>query len=158
MLPPKNSVFLTGAAVPRGLGAPSDTEPNELPLIGVVCPNAGLVRAVVGPVLLCNPKGLGLDYDASNSDGTPSGEKPNEATVRGETGKSCAEVTLHYRAIVKHSTGENWTNSELILSSARPDTRTKSLPTLRQVRIQESLSCQHCFSICLFLLPTNLQI
>lgn len=55
-----------------------------------------------------------------------------------DKGKPCADVSLHYRAIVTQSTGEDWTNAKLTLSTMKSDTRAKALPTLHRVKIQQT--------------------
>jgi hypothetical protein len=55
--------------------------------------------------------------------------------VTGPDGKPTTKVALHYRATVNQSTGEDWVDSTLNLSTASPDTRGTKLPTLPTIKI-----------------------
>ncbi|KAJ3507403.1 hypothetical protein NLJ89_g6323 [Agrocybe chaxingu] len=53
-----------------------------------------------------------------------------------ENGKPSSCVTLHYRARVKQSTGEDWTNAALTLSTIASDTIVRRIPQLRTITMR----------------------
>lgn len=53
-----------------------------------------------------------------------------------DAGKPPSTVSLKYRAKVQQSTGEDWTNTLLVLSTAASDTDSKRIPRLPVVRIR----------------------
>jgi uncharacterized protein (TIGR02231 family) len=57
------------------------------------------------------------------------------ATTDPESGQPAGLVSLKYRARVMQSTGEDWTDASLILSTATSDTFTKGIPELLSLRI-----------------------
>jgi hypothetical protein len=52
-----------------------------------------------------------------------------------EGGRPADSVTLKYRARVMQSTGEDWTDATIILSTATSDTFTKGIPSLPSSRV-----------------------
>ncbi|KAF8903751.1 hypothetical protein CPB84DRAFT_1728192 [Gymnopilus junonius] len=54
-----------------------------------------------------------------------------------ENGKPSPSVALHYRARVTQSTGEDWNNVSLTLSTITSDSFVKRIPQLRPVKIQQ---------------------
>ena len=61
-----------------------------------------------------------------------------------ENGKPSSSVSLHYRARVSQSTGEDWNNTALTLSTVASDTVVKQIPQLRRVRIQPAQFMRTC--------------
>lgn len=53
-----------------------------------------------------------------------------------EAGIPAPSVSLHYRARITQSTGEDWTDVELTLSTADMDLSNKTIPVLRPTKIQ----------------------
>ncbi|KAI0287205.1 hypothetical protein BC826DRAFT_917531 [Russula brevipes] len=53
-----------------------------------------------------------------------------------EAGVPASSVSLHYRARVTQSTGEDWTNVELTLSTADMDLSNQAIPVLRPTKIR----------------------
>src|SRR5580698_135524 len=53
-----------------------------------------------------------------------------------EAGMPTPSVSLHYRARITQSTGEDWTDVELSLSTADMDLSNKTIPVLRPTKIQ----------------------
>lgn len=53
-----------------------------------------------------------------------------------EDGKPSASVALHYRARITQSTGEDWTDTSLILSTVTSDTMVKKIPELAPIKIK----------------------
>jgi hypothetical protein len=51
-------------------------------------------------------------------------------------------VSLHYRAHITQSTGEDWTDVKLTLSAADMDLSNKTIPALRPTNIQPLVSEQ----------------
>jgi len=56
-----------------------------------------------------------------------------------ENGKPSSTVTLQYRARVKQSTGEDWTDTALTLSTVASDATTQSIPHLKSMEIRPQL-------------------
>jgi hypothetical protein len=52
-----------------------------------------------------------------------------------ESGKPSSSVSLHYRARITQSTGEDWNNTALTLSTVASDTVVKRIPQLNPVKI-----------------------
>jgi hypothetical protein len=50
-------------------------------------------------------------------------------------GKPSKQVSLNYRARICQTTGEDWTDTALVLSTANSDTLTRGVPTLAKLRI-----------------------
>ncbi|TFK61460.1 hypothetical protein BDN72DRAFT_965157 [Pluteus cervinus] len=75
---------------------------------------------------------LKLTYIVSNVSWTPAYEL-HAQTVKGKPSNT---VSLQYRAKVKQSTGEDWTNTSLTLSTVSSDTSAKSIPELAPVKIR----------------------
>ncbi|KAG6849296.1 hypothetical protein H0H93_009651 [Arthromyces matolae] len=59
-----------------------------------------------------------------------------ELHAKTESGKPSPAVSLHYRARVTQSTGEDWTNTSLTLSTMSSDTIAKRIPRLIPVKLQ----------------------
>jgi hypothetical protein len=55
--------------------------------------------------------------------------------VTGADGKPTTKLALHYRAAVNQSTGEDWTEAILILSTASPDSLGSHIPRLASMKI-----------------------
>ncbi|KAF9459033.1 hypothetical protein BDZ94DRAFT_1269216 [Collybia nuda] len=60
-----------------------------------------------------------------------------------ENGKPSPSVSLHYRARVTQSTGEDWSNTSLTLSTVTADTLGKRIPELTSIRIRTYLISQN---------------
>ncbi|KAH9481857.1 Protein F37C4.5 [Psilocybe cubensis] len=75
---------------------------------------------------------LKLTYIVSNVKWTPTYEL-HATTVNG---KPSSSVSLHYRARVTQSTGEDWNNATLTLSTIASDTVVKRIPELYPVKIR----------------------
>jgi len=69
----------------------------------------------------------------SNATWTPTYEL--HATT--ENGKPSSSVSLHYRACVTQSTGEDWNDTELTLSTVTSDTVVRQIPRLRTVKLTQ---------------------
>jgi uncharacterized protein (TIGR02231 family) len=68
--------------------------------------------------------------------GDASWEPTYELHANMEGGKPSPTVSLHYRARIKQSTGEDWTDSALTLSTVASDTATRGIPHLRPMKIR----------------------
>ncbi|KAF5379823.1 hypothetical protein D9615_005794 [Tricholomella constricta] len=75
---------------------------------------------------------LKLTYIVSNVFWKPTYEL--HATM--DNGKPSSSVALHYRARITQSTGEDWTNTALTLSTLSSDTIAKSIPQLIPVKLR----------------------
>ncbi|KAG6877251.1 hypothetical protein C0992_010442 [Termitomyces sp. T32_za158] len=75
---------------------------------------------------------LKLTYIVSNVFWTPT----YELHAKTENGQPSSAVALHYRARVVQSTGEDWTNASLTLSTMSSDTAAKSIPQLIPVKLR----------------------
>lgn len=69
-----------------------------------------------------------------------------------EAGQPTASVNLHYRARIYQSTGEDWKDTTLTLSTATADSYSKGLPALKLLRItpvdaQQKAHCEEAFSL-----------
>ncbi|KAF9450483.1 hypothetical protein P691DRAFT_810305 [Macrolepiota fuliginosa MF-IS2] len=78
---------------------------------------------------------LKLTYIVSNTHWSPTYELD---AVTGENGQPSRTVSLHYRACITQSTGEDWSNAALTLSTVATDTIVKRIPRLEPVRIRVS--------------------
>ena len=58
-----------------------------------------------------------------------------ELQAESENGKPASAVSLHYRARITQSTGEDWTNVALTLSTAAMDRSDQRIPDLKPIRI-----------------------
>jgi hypothetical protein len=63
-------------------------------------------------------------------------EPAYELHARTENGKPLSSVSLHYRARVSQTTGEDWTDTALTLSTVASDTAARSIPQLKPVKIR----------------------
>ena len=59
-----------------------------------------------------------------------------ELQAESENGKPASAVSLHYRARITQSTGEDWTNVALTLSTAAMDGSDQRIPDLEPIRIR----------------------
>ncbi|KAG6867698.1 hypothetical protein C0993_012166 [Termitomyces sp. T159_Od127] len=75
---------------------------------------------------------LKLTYIVGNVFWTPT----YELHAKTENGKPSSAVALHYRARVVQSTGEDWTNASLTLSTMSSDTVAKNIPQLIPVKLR----------------------
>ncbi|KAG6855766.1 hypothetical protein H0H87_011135 [Tephrocybe sp. NHM501043] len=75
---------------------------------------------------------LKLTYIVSNVSWMPK----YELHAKTENGKPSSTVALHYRAHVVQSTGEDWTNTSLTLSTMSSDTIAKRIPQLMPVKLR----------------------
>ncbi|PPQ84015.1 hypothetical protein CVT25_000561 [Psilocybe cyanescens] len=81
---------------------------------------------------------LKLTYIVSNVQWTPTYEL-HATTVNG---KPSSSVYLHYRARVLQSTGEDWNNTTLTLSTIASDTVVKRIPELYSVKVRPKVLFQ----------------
>ncbi|KAH8118034.1 hypothetical protein DFH11DRAFT_1571997 [Phellopilus nigrolimitatus] len=72
-----------------------------------------------------------LTYMVSNASWSPSYDL--RATT--ENGRPTRTVSLHYRAAIQQSTGEDWRDTVISVSTATPGTTWASIPSLRTMRI-----------------------
>ncbi|KAF9525788.1 hypothetical protein CPB83DRAFT_858888 [Crepidotus variabilis] len=96
----------------------------------------GVASAFVEIVLVADEESivnLKLTYIVSNVHWTPTYEL--HATT--ENGKPSSAVNFHYRARVTQSTGEDWNNTTLTLSTITSDTFIKRIPKLRTIQLRE---------------------
>ncbi|KAF7375624.1 hypothetical protein MSAN_00451300 [Mycena sanguinolenta] len=73
-----------------------------------------------------------LTYLVSNA----SWESTYELHAATENGKPSSSVSLHYRARITQSTGEDWADTALTLSTVSASTVTKSIPWLNSLKIK----------------------
>ncbi len=80
------------------------------------------------------PAELSLSYAVQNASWTPLYDV--RATIDGGQKDGKSQVSLHYRASIKQSTAEDWTNVHLTLSTASPHTGSE-IPRLNAYRLSE---------------------
>ncbi|KAG6907376.1 hypothetical protein DXG01_009105 [Tephrocybe rancida] len=91
----------------------------------------GKVSIVLGADNACTVE-LKLTYIVSNVSWTPM----YELHANTENGKPSSSILLQYRACVIQSTGEDWANTSLTLSTMSSDIITKHLPQLMPVKLR----------------------
>ncbi|KAF7291781.1 hypothetical protein HMN09_01237900 [Mycena chlorophos] len=91
----------------------------------------GLVTVVVGSDAPTSVE-LKLTYIVSNA----TWSSAYELHASTENGKPSSTVSLHYRARIVQSTGEDWTNTALTLSTVDASTLVRDIPLLRAVKIR----------------------
>ncbi|KAG6872729.1 hypothetical protein C0995_007132 [Termitomyces sp. Mi166 len=75
---------------------------------------------------------LKLTYIVGNVSWTPT----YELHAKTENGKPSSTMAFHYRARILQSTGEDWTNASLTLSTISSDTVAKRIPQLMPVKLR----------------------
>ncbi|KAJ7062781.1 hypothetical protein C8F01DRAFT_1251594 [Mycena amicta] len=91
----------------------------------------GVVTVVVGTDAPLNVD-LKLTYIVSNA----SWSSTYELHASTENGKPSSTVTLHYRAHISQSTGEDWTDTALTLSTVAASTMVRNIPYLSPIKIR----------------------
>ncbi|KAG6812258.1 hypothetical protein H0H92_003714 [Tricholoma furcatifolium] len=79
---------------------------------------------------------LKLTYIVSNVSWKPT----YELHAKTENGKPSPSVALHYRARIVQTTGEDWTNTSMTLSTMSSDTTAKRIPSLLPVKLRSKPS------------------
>ncbi|KAG6864236.1 hypothetical protein C0991_011155 [Blastosporella zonata] len=92
----------------------------------------GEVDIILGADYACTVADLKLTYIVSDVSWAPK----YELHAKTENGKPSSSVALHYRARVVQSTGEDWTNTLLTLSTMSSDTIAKRIPQLVPVKLR----------------------